>query len=231
MLSLIIPTYNERENLTELIERIQKTLQRYEYTIIVVDDNSPDKTWKVAEDLSKRFSEIQLLRRNEKMGLSSAFLDGLAISKGELVGLIDSDLQHPPEALSRMLDEIQLGADLVVASRYVAGGGVNDWPIPRRVISRAARGLAEVLLPKVRVVRDPMSGYFIVKKESIEDVQLNPGSFKILLEVLVKGNYRRVAEVPYIFENRKRGKSKLGSEEISNYLKHLIKLSVETRAI
>jgi len=230
MLSLLIPTYNEKENIPELLERIQKTLQSSEYEVIVVDDNSPDETWKVAEGFSKRFSEIRLIRRLGKLGLSSAFLDGLKASKGELVGLIDSDLQHPPEVLTKMLDEISSGADLVVASRYVRGGGVSNWPRSRQVISRGARLLANILLPKVRAVKDPMSGYFIIRRKSIEGIQLYPRSFKILLEILVKGNYRKVVEVPYIFETRKHGKSKLGTEEIWNYLKHLLRLVKETKS-
>jgi len=226
---LITTTYNERENLSELIDRIQKTLQYLEYELIIVDDNSPDETWKVAEEYSKRTSNIRLIRRPSKMGLSSAFLDGLNASKGDLVGLIDSDLQHPPEVLLRMIESINLGNDLVVASRYIQGGGVRDWPFVRRIISKSAVILVDVFFHQLSRVKDPLSGYFIVKKSSLSDASLFAGSFKILLEILLKGNFASISEVPYIFESRKHGKSKLGFGEISDFLNHLYKLDKESR--
>jgi len=229
-LSLIIPTYNERENLPILLMRIQKALLGIDYEVIVVDDNSPDGTWQVAEDASGESSSVLLVRRPGKMGLASAFLDGLKSSRGELVGLMDADLQHPPELLPRLVEAIDGGADIAVASRIVKGGGVSSWPVWRRLVSWGARLLATLALPRTSGVKDTMSGFFVAKRGVISGMELSSRSFKVLLEILAKGKYENVVEVPYVFEPRQRGHSKLGFGEMWNYLRHLFRLFVETKS-
>lgn len=228
-LSLIIPTYNERDNLPILLERVHKAIDGVNYEVIIVDDDSPDGTWIVAERFSRKFSNIKVVRRFRKMGLTSAFLKGLDNAEGAFIGLMDADLQHPAELLHKMLDTVRAGADVAIASRYVHGGRVERLPLHRKVISRGATALAHLLFPKIKAVKDPMSGFFIFKREVIDGVELSARSFKILLEILTKGNYNRVAEIPYTFKSRKHGKSKLGSKELWNYLKHLYRLAIDTK--
>ena len=223
-LSLIIPTYNERDNLPILLERIHKALNGVNYEVIIVDDDSPDGTWIVAKQFSHKFRNIKVVRRFRKMGLAPAFLEGLNNAEGTFIGLMDADHQHSPELLHKMLDTVRAGADLAIASRYVHGSKVERLPLHRRVISRGATVLAHLLLPKIKAVKDPMSGFFIVKREVLNGVKLSPQGSKMLLEILTKGNYDSVAEIPYTFKSRKHGRSKLGSKELWNYLKHLYRL-------
>ena len=224
-LSLIIPTYNERDNLPIIIENIHRILSSTDYEIIIVDDNSPDGTWAVAEQLSRKFANVKVIRRARKMDLASAFLQGLIHAEGKIVGLMDADLQHPPELLTKMLNEVRIGADIAIASRYVQGGKVDEWPFHRRIASRSAIALAHLLLPKTKPIKDPISGFFLLKKEAIEGLNLSSQGFKILLEILTKGNYGKVSEIAYTFKPRMRGKSKMRFKELWNYVKHLYRLT------
>jgi dolichol-phosphate mannosyltransferase len=224
----VIPTYNERENLPVLLQRIQRALQGVTYEVIVVDDNSPDGTWEVAEEASRGSAAVVLIRRPGKMGLASAFIDGLKRSRGELVGLMDGDLQHPPEVLASLVKAVNGGADIAIASRFVDGGGVGSWSAWRRLVSWGARLVAALALPRTSGVRDTMSGYFVARADVFSGLSLSTRSFKVLLEILSKGNYRKVVEVPYVFEPRRKGHSKLGSGEMWSYLSHVFHLFVET---
>ncbi|MEM2757314.1 MAG: glycosyltransferase family 2 protein [Sulfolobales archaeon] len=224
MLSIIVPTYNERDNIEELIRRVGKSLDGVEYEVIVVDDNSPDGTAEVAEGLSKEFP-VRVVRRPSKLGLASAVLEGFKASRGDYVVVMDADLQHPPELIPKMYEYALKGYELVIASRYVFSGSVSGWGFTRRLISKTAIILAKLLIPKTRGVKDPLSGFFLIKRDSLVGVGLSPRGFKILLELLVKGRYVRVYEVPYHFSVRLRGKSKLSFKELMNYLLHVITLS------
>jgi len=229
LLSIVVPTYNERENIGELLKRIDKALsaENIVYEVIIVDDNSPDGTADYAEELS-RIYPVRVLRRPGKLGLSSAVMDGVRLSKGSIVAVMDADLQHPPEVLPKMLKIlVSNGCDLVIASRYVKGGSVGSWSLLRKVISKGAILIARILLPKVRNVKDPMSGYFMFRREVIAPCieRMNPRGFKILLEVIVKGNLSKICEVPYTFGTRYRGKSKLSTKEVMNYLFHVLNLA------
>lgn len=212
-----------------MLERVHKALDGVNYEVIIVDDDSPDGTWTVAERFSHKFGNIKVVRRLRKMGFASAFLEGLDNAEGAFIGLMDADLQHPPELLHSMLDTVRAGADLAIASRYVHGGKVERSPLHRRIISKGATALAHLLFPRIKAVKDPMSGFFIFKKEVIDGVQMNAQSFKMMLEMLTKGNYNRVDEIPYTFKSRKYGRSKLGSKELWNYLKHLYSLAKDTK--
>jgi len=228
-LSLIIPTYNEAENISELIERIEKSLKNVIFEIIIVDDNSEDKTAEIAEKLNIKYGNIKILKRNNKLGLGSAVVDGIKKSTGEILGVMDADLQHPPELLPKMLEKIENGFDIVVASRYIEGSKVEESNVLRKLMSLGAVVLAHILLQKTRVVKDAVSGFFMFRREVIDGVNLNPIGYKILIEILVKGKYDKVkvTEIPYIFKSRKKGRSKLGVREIFNYVTLLLKLKVE----
>jgi dolichol-phosphate mannosyltransferase len=223
-LSLIIPTYNEADNIPELIERVERSLKGRNFEIIVIDDNSEDGTADIAEKLGAKYGNVKVLRRNGRLGLGSAVVDGIRMSSGDLLAVMDADLQHPPELLPKMVKAAEKGFDVVIASRYVDSGGVKGWSYLRRVISTGAILLAHILLPKVRTVKDPVSGFFLIRSSVVDGVPLNHSGYKILPEILVKGRYSRVAEVPYILMPRRRGESKLNSREIISYALLLLKL-------
>jgi len=213
-LTVIVPTYNERDNIPILLERIDKALSSHgiKYEVIVVDDNSPDGTADVAEKLSSKYP-VRVLRRPGKLGLSSAVLDGIKLAKSKVIAVMDADLQHPPEVLSELYTRIKNGCEIVIASRYVKGGSTKGWSLLRKLISKIAIVIAHILIPKSRAVKDIMSGYFMLRKDVISDVTLNPRGFKILLEIIAKAKYSNVCEVPYTFDTRKYGKSKLGGKD------------------
>jgi len=230
-LSIVIPTYNERENLPILVKEIGKVLRDLEFELIIVDDDSPDKTWKLAEELKEDYSFIKVLRRIGKRDLSTAVLDGFKKAKGDVLAVMDADLQHPPEKLISMYKRIEEGADIVVGSRYVAGGEIEEWSAIRKLYSKFATLLAHIFLPSTRAVKDPMSGFFMCKRKVIERAELNPIGYKILLEVLAKGSYSRVEEEPITFRKREKGKSSLNATVQIKYLRHLLRLSWETKEI
>lgn len=217
MLSLVIPTYNEAENIGPLIEEIFNILGNVE--VIVVDDNSPDGTGKIAEKLAKKYG-VRVIHREGKLGLSSAVLEGFSNATGDVLGVMDADGSHPVKALPKMLKKIQEGSDVVIGSRYTQGGNIENWPMSRKIISKGATTLAR---PLTRV-KDPMSGLMFLKKDVIKGKKLNPKGYKICLEILVKGDYNTVAEVPITFIDRQKGESKLNWKEHVNYLRHLLGL-------
>ena len=222
-ISIIIPTYNERDNVIPLVERIHHALHSYEYEAVFIDDNSGDGTAEVARALSARYP-VKVIVRQNKRGLASAVVDGLRHATGQIVGVIDADLQHPPEVIPDLLREIESGADIVIASRYVKEGGCQGWGLIRRIISKGAIVLAHLLLPSSRPVKDPMSGFFMFNRQVITHANLKPTGYKILLEILMEGEFQGVAEVPYTFRTRSRGESKLNARQQIDYLKHIYSL-------
>lgn len=225
MISVIVPTYNERKNLEELAERVFKALNKVSLSgeLIIVDDNSADGTGELAEELKKKFN-ITVLRRKGKKGLASAVLDGFKIAKGDIFCVMDADLSHPPEAIPILYEVIKKEeAEIAVGSRLVPGGGSTNWPWYRKIVSQVARLLAKPLTN----VKDLTSGYFMAKKSVVDGAALNPIGFKILLEILAKGNYNKATEIPIVFVNREGGKSKLGTKEIFEYLKQVYVLYID----
>ena len=219
-LSIIIPTYNEAENIEKLIFLINSSLSDLEYEIIIVDDNSPDGTGKIAERLSEKYP-IKIIHRKSKLGLATAVLDGFKIAEGSLLCVMDSDLSHPPEKITEMINYLRKeNADVVVGSRLAKGGGVENWPLHRKIVAFLGRCLARPLAG----VKDPLSGFFIIDKNVISGVELDPLGYKILLEILVKGRYKKVVEYPFIFKDRAYGKTKLDAKTNLDYLIHVIKL-------
>ena len=223
-LSLIVPTYNESENIVPLVERVHKALFNYNYELIVVDDNSPDGTSELAKSLSAKYPVSVIVRTNER-GLASAVVAGFKQANGVVLGVIDADLQHPPEFIPALLKAVRDGADVAIASRYIPGGGIEGWTFKRKIISLGAKLPANILLSSARKIKDPLSGFFLFRKKVIDGVTLSPTGYKIILEVLVRGNVNNVVEVPYTFKERERGKSNLSAKEQINYLKHLYRLA------
>jgi dolichol-phosphate mannosyltransferase len=226
--SLIIPTYNECKNIKTIIEKLSQLLDGSipgDYELIVVDDDSPDRTWEVALSMTADYPQLRVMRREHERGLSTAVIRGWQVARGEVLGVIDADLQHPPETLLQLLAEIKRGADLAAASRHVAEGGVSDWSVVRRFLSRGAQTVGLIILPGViGRVSDPMSGYFMVRRSCIAGKTLNPAGYKILIEVLGRGDIRWIGEVGYVFQERQEGESKVTWKQYIEYLRHLLRL-------
>jgi dolichol-phosphate mannosyltransferase len=234
-LSLIIPTYNEAKNLRELVRCLTAALDGplgTAYELIVVDDDSPDETWALAQDLTTDYPRLRVMRRRGERGLSTAVLRGFQVARGDVLAVIDADLQHPPEVVVELWEKISRGADLAVASRNVEGGGVSDWSLRRRALSRGAQLVGLAMLPSVvGRVSDPMSGYFMVRRDAIAERALSPLGYKILIEILGRGELKHIAEVGYVFRERSLGESKVSAKVYVDYLRHLARLRVDTLSI
>jgi len=219
-LSLVIPTYNEKENIQKIIQKIQKEFKENKINgeLIIVDDNSPDGTGVILDKLKTKQKNLKVIHRVGKLGLSSAVLEGWKIAEGDVLGVMDADLSHPSEKIKDLFFPIRDNkTDFTIGSRYIPGGRIEGWNIKRKLMSKVATLFARVYTK----VKDPMTGFFMIKKECIKNVDLNPRGFKILLEVIIKGNYKDIKEVPITFINRVEGKSKAGTKEIIYYLKNL----------
>jgi dolichol-phosphate mannosyltransferase len=221
--SIVIPTYNEAGGIERLIRALGEVFSTngLDGEMIVVDDNSPDGTGAIVDRLSTEFL-VRCLHRPGKLGLSSGVIEGWKFARPEsdALGAMDADFSHDINILPAMVQALENGYGLAVGSRYVAGGGITNWPWRRIVTSRVACMLAQ---PLTRI-KDITSGYLLVKREALEGVDLDPIGFKIGLEVIAKGHYGRALEVPYVFTDRVVGQSKLNEKEIVNYLKQLGKL-------
>jgi dolichol-phosphate mannosyltransferase len=227
-LSIVVPTYNERERLPDLVSSIFAAYHadRLDGELIIVDDNSPDGTGAVAARLATNH-RIRVIHRAGKLGLGTAVIEGFTASAAPVVGVIDADMSHPPELLPRMLGVMQQArADVIVGSRYIAGGGTRGWPLLRLVMSRLACVAAAGLTP----VRDATSGFFLIRRDLVRDVRISAGGFKICLELLVRGRPSSVIEVPYVFQGRTAGESKMNWKEAAGYLVQLRDLHRFTRA-
>ena len=233
-LSVIIPTYNESKNVPELVKQLTALLDPVlgdSSELVVVDDDSPDATWKVAAELSASNSRVRAIRRQGEKGLSTAVIRGWQAARGEILAVIDADLQHPPEVIVGLVGALEDHVDLAVASRHVEGGGVSDWSFARRILSRGAQFLGLLLLPGVLGrVSDPMSGYFMVRRSAIAGATLSPLGYKILLEVIGRGRIRSISEVGYVFRERTAGESKVTWRLYPQYLRHLLRLRLTTPA-
>ena len=237
-LSIIIPTYNEAENILKLIDAIQDNLPSNIITeIIVVDDNSPDGTGRIVENyihnhismediplqqqvhfkVDNQNCLVRVIHRKGKTGLISAILEGIESSRGDNILIMDADFSHPPETIPRLVEELRQDPNcIVIASRYISQGSIVGWPYKRRVISRGAAKIARHGL-NVHNVTDPMSGFFAFPRHVIKNIKFDTKGFKILLEILVKSRDTRVKEVPYTFHDRKSGQSKMNFNVILDY--------------
>ena len=225
--SVIVPTYNECENIPVLLERLTDVLADFDYEIVVVDDDSPDGTWRVVEELATTNRRIRVLRRRGRRGLSAAVVEGMVVAQGTVLAVIDADLQHDetvlPQIISAVLDD---EVDLCLGSRQAPGGSYGRFGPTRRFISWSGAQLARRLLGIT--VSDPMSGYFAVSRARFEAVRptLNPRGFKVMLELLARGPRPRVAEVGYRFRSRTSGQTKLSSTVAKAYVVALLDLSL-----
>lgn len=221
-----MPALREAGNLRPLLERISASLDSLavEYEVLVVDDDSRDGTDAVVGECARANPRIRLLVRTGERGLAGAVLHGWRRTDAGILGVMDADLQHPPELLPELWKAMQAGNDLAVASRYVQPEGPRGWNPARRLLSwLGTRMIASWLRPALPV-HDPLSGYFLVRRASIAGVPLQPEGFKILLEILVKGNIRSAAEVPFQFGLRQTGRSKAGLKVGWEYLTLLWRL-------
>jgi dolichol-phosphate mannosyltransferase len=218
-LSIVVPTYNERERLADLVHAIFRgySAAGIDGELVIVDDNSRDGTGRIADDLARQY-RITVLHRTGKLGLGTAVIAGFDASSAPVVGVIDADLSHPPDMPSRMLAVMnRTSADIVIGSRYIPGGGTRNWPVSRRIMSRLACLAARRLTPVV----DATSGLFLIRRDLARKVRISAGGFKICLELLVRGRPASVVEVPYVFSDRAAGESKMSTKEALGYLTQL----------
>lgn len=255
-LSIIIPTYNESQNILRLIDSIRNNLPHdLNYEIIIVDDDSPDRTGKIVFEKYARIvnsdvvvsrtadyipylrnnkidnnndnhlkSLVKVINRAERNGLVPAILQGIGSSIGNYILVMDADFSHPPEIIPKIIHELNSQYDIVIASRYIMGGSIECWPFKRKMISLGATKLAQYGLG-MKEIRDPMSGFFALRRQVIEDIKVSTAGYKILLEILAKAKYTtRIKEIPYSFTDRKAGQSKLDNSVILSYIKAVYQL-------
>ncbi len=226
-LSVILPTRNERSTVAPCLERLETALGGLAAEVIFVDD-SDDGTSDVIAALTSSMS-ISLIHRqpqDRQGGLATAVLQGMRAASGDYVCVLDADLQHPPETIPDLMEAASDGADIVVASRYIPGGSAAGLgSVSRVAVSAICRRIARLMFAsQLRQVRDPLSGFFVVRRDVIARARLRPIGFKILLEILIRGHWSRVAEVPYVFERRSHGSSKATMAQGWLYLRHLSRL-------
>lgn len=224
-LGIVIPTFNERENVRTVTERIATAFAAsgVEYEIWFIDD-SRDDTPEVLAELAAQHPYIHYVHREHARGLATAVVEGFQRSAAEYLIVMDADLQHPPELLPVIAKRLKQGIDVVIPSRFVPGGsdgGLNPF---RKLVSWTARSIGRLAIKRLRHVSDCTGGFFGVRRSVIDGVQLSPIGWKILMEVLVKGNYETVHEIPYQFVDRDAGESKMSTREQWNYLRHVTRL-------
>lgn len=232
--SLIIPTYNEGENIEPLLRTLSGVLSSIRHELIVVDDDSPDRTGEIVARLELEMPALRLVHRKAaRRDQAQSLMEGLRISHGAILGSINADGSHPPEAIPTLLATMARGEfEMVIGSRYVAGGVITRWPRRRRILSRTATAITRSLLDLQ--IRDPLSGFYILRREVYDRMMIEKTSrrgFKFLLELYVRGRPSKVAEVPIHFTNRTRGKSKVSLRVLYTGLVRLIALTVASRSI
>lgn len=231
-ISIVIPTYNERENLPALVKKIARVFEdnRIVGEVIVVDDNSPDGTGEVADSLKKTYKFLRVIHRPAKLGLGSAYKEGFRVARGELIFTMDSDLSHNPSYLPRFLNAAA-HADVIVGSRYVKGGYIVGWGLYRRLRSKIANFLAGLVIGGVK---DVTSGYKAYQKRVLKQVPLasirsSGYAFQLEMAYEIRGRGFKIDSVPIVFVNRVKGKSKLGIREIFSFLTLVIRLSLKAK--
>ena len=218
-LTMVIPTYNERDRLAELVHELfaAAAADRIALEVVIVDDNSPDGTGAIADELAQTH-RMRVIHRSGKLGLGTAVIAGFEAASADIVGCMDADFSHPPALVPKLLRAFHASnADVVVASRYVPGGGTAGWPLSRRLLSRAGCLLARPLSP----IRDAASGFFLIKRSIARSATIKAGGFKICLELIMRAWPTRLSELPYHFEDRQAGQSKMSMREATGYLKQL----------
>ena len=223
-LTIVIPTFNEQENVRIIAARIRSVLavQDYNYEILFVDD-SRDHTPAVLAELAQNWPEVRYIHREGQRGLASAVVEGFRHARGQYIVVMDADLQHPPDLIPLIIKRL-CQADVVIPSRFITGGSDGGLSPLRRLISWTARGIGRLSISRLRHISDCTGGYFGIKSAVVAEVPLDPIGWKILMEVLVKGNYQTIHEIPYTFTARDAGKSKMNFREQWHYLVHVMRL-------
>jgi dolichol-phosphate mannosyltransferase len=223
-ITVVTPTFNEAGNVERFLRSVTEALRGIEHEIVIVDDDSPDQTWQVAQKFCATYPTLRVLRRQAQRSLSGSVMDGFSMATGNIVACIDADLQHDPFILPKLLEEMRAGADLAIGCRYMPGGGTADWTWLRRSQSWMATRLARAYLG-LRL-RDPMSGYFLMWRMDFLRIkrQLSAQGFKILIEIAARLQPQRIVEVPYVFGPRLAGTSKLTAAVALDYLAQLRRL-------
>ena len=219
-LSIVVPTFNEAGNVERLAERVKKALHDINYEIIFIDD-STDNTPEVLEALSMKDTRIRYEHRVGETGLATAVIRGFQVADGEILACMDADLQHPPEILMPMYAAVMSGFDFCIPSRFIPGGSDGGLDLYRKFVSWVARWIGKLMLPCLRKISDPTSGLFMFRKEAIEGADLRPVGWKIMIEVLAMSKYSTVVEIPYCFQDRTSGESKLSGKVTMQYLQQV----------
>ncbi|MBS1168680.1 MAG: Dolichyl-phosphate beta-D-mannosyltransferase [Proteobacteria bacterium] len=218
-LSLVVPTYNERANITGLVAAVSRVLEGLDWEIIVVDDDSPDRTFEEVRRMAVQDHRVRCLRRVGRRGLSSAVIEGALAASGEFIGVMDADFQHDERILGVMYRKLcDTEADVAVATRYDGQGGVGDWNAGRQAMSRLATWVSRLVVGGRTT--DPMSGFFMFRRDLLDDVvyDLSAQGYKILLDILASARRPlRVEEVPFVFRVRTEGESKISAMVIAEY--------------
>lgn len=225
-LALVVPTLNEQENIQPLLDRARAALDTagIPFEILVVDDDSRDGTAALVSAIAQDDPRVRLMVRKGERGLSGAILDGWRHTHAAILGVIDADLQHPPELLPALYRAIAGGCDLAIGSRYTPGGGIGDWHLLRKLLSSAAICATWPLQRRGVRARDPMSGFFLVRRRSLEDIAFQRAGFKLLLEILIRARLGKVVEIPFAFGLRSGGESKAGLRVGWDYARLLARL-------
>lgn len=225
-LALVVPTLNEEANIQPLLDRARAALdaEQIPFEILVVDDDSRDGTAAAVSAIAEDDPRVRLIVRRGERGLSGAILDGWRRTNADLLGVIDADLQHPPELLPALYRAIAGGRDLAIGSRYTPGGGIGDWNAVRHLLSSAAIWATWPLQKHGARAKDPMSGFFLVRRRCVDGIAFQRAGFKLLLEVLIRSRIESVAEIPFEFGLRTGGESKAGLKVGWDYARLLVRL-------
>ena len=212
---MVVPTYNEKDRIAELVDALfsATATNGVELELVIVDDNSPDGTGAVVDELA-RTRRMKVVHRAGKLGLGTAVVAGIGVATADIVGVMDADFSHPPALVPRMFAAFQAtGAQALVASRYIPGGSTPNWPLKRKLLSRFGCLLARPISP----IRDAASGFFLIKRSIAESVTIKAGGFKICIELLIRAWPTDLVEIPYRFDDRELGESKMSMREASGY--------------
>jgi dolichol-phosphate mannosyltransferase len=229
-LTVIIPTYNEENNIEFIVDAVNKMFNRNKLNgeILIVDDNSSDLTHDILSKMGKELPNLNVIIRLENRGLSQSVVEGFKNAYSNIFVVIDADFSHPVNLIPSMYEDInKFGFDIVVGSRYMeevnGNSGIGNWPLQRKILSYGATFLGRIMFP---YSTDPVSGFFAVHKDVVNGAPLKPRGYKILLEILGKGNvknkYKHYTEIPYIFNDRENGVSKLSLKVIIEYIEQVV---------
>ena len=216
-LSIVVPSFNESENVKPLVDQLDEALASIDHEIIFVDD-SKDNTPDVIREIQNDKPHVRLEHRVSETGLATAVLKGFTLAEGDYIAVMDADLQHPPKILKYMFYALEEGYDFCIPSRFIPGGSDGGLNLYRKFVSGTARYIGKIALPCLRKVTDPTSGLFMFRREALKDADLQPIGWKIMVEVLAMCTYNSIIEIPYTFQDREAGESKLSTKVTLEYL-------------